>query len=124
MLFFAFAILVSISSFLPRFLLICVPRYVKCSTSYISSFLILMLLLIFVLILTVFVLLMFIFRPVLEAVSSNLFVFFCMSSNLLDISVMSSANSRSSSLFIKFYLIPVFLPSTLSTASTEKHFRK
>ena len=86
--------------------------------------LVFMLLLIFVLILIDFVLLMFIFRPVLEAVSSNVFVFICMSSNLLDISAMSSANSRSSSLFIKFHLIPVLLPSThlhITQSSTRRN---
>ena len=57
----------------------------------------------------------------LAASSANLPVIFCKSLNVDNSSAMSSAKSRSSSIALKFYLIPLLLSSVAFLMSQSKH---
>ena len=111
---FALPSLLVISLLHPPFDITTPPRYVKVSTSSMVSLSILTCSLILEpsLITLVFLMLPIIFRPTPLAFSCSDCVFRCISRNLEESKARSSAKSRSSSLVVKFHLIPVGSPST------------
>ena len=109
---FALPSLLVISSLHPPFDVPTSPRFVKVSTSSMVSPFILTCSLILELSIITLVFSMLSFRPTPLAFWWSVCVFRCISPNLEENKERSSAKSRSSSLVVKFHLIPLGSPST------------